>query len=59
MFKFIIDNCLYEYQFPSIYTGLSPLPTILTKNKLHAENYVDWKYNLDIMLMVINKNDFS
>ena len=27
-----------------------PLPTILTQNKLSGNNYVEWKYNLDIVL---------
>ena len=28
----------------------NPLPTILNQNKLVGSNYVDWKWNLDIVL---------
>ena len=31
---------------------LNPLYTLLTQNKLDNNNYVDWKHNLDIVLMV-------
>ena len=30
----------------------SPLVTILNQNKLTESNYVDWKRNLDIVLIV-------
>ncbi|XP_024022410.1 uncharacterized protein LOC112091903 [Morus notabilis] len=32
--------------------SLSPIAQILSTNKLVGENYVDWKRNLDIVLMV-------
>ena len=33
-------------------SSFSPLSTILNQNKLTGPNYVDWKRNLDIVLMV-------
>ncbi|XP_019251359.1 PREDICTED: uncharacterized protein LOC109230302 [Nicotiana attenuata] len=32
-------------------TAFNPLTTILTQNKLEGPNYVDWKRNLDIVLI--------
>lgn len=32
-------------------TSFSPLVTILNNNKLTGSNYIDWKRNLDIVLI--------
>ena len=35
--------------------SFSPLVAILNQNKLTRSNYVNWKRNLDIVLIVLNQ----
>ena len=46
------SSCLVVFSVFIMSSAFSPLATILTQNKLTGNNFIDWKRNLDIILIM-------